>query len=78
MARWLVADGCTWAATKAEVSLMLVRLPVPRKLGRKARPEKLGSNPNPYSDQSNYLLRDSTIGSPGAITNRKQVPLEKQ
>lgn len=43
------------AATKAEVSLMLVRLPVPRKLGRKARPEKLGSNPSPCSDQSNYL-----------------------
>jgi hypothetical protein len=40
------------AATEAEVSLMLVRLP--RKLGREARPEKLGSNPNPYGDQSNY------------------------
>ena len=75
MARWLVADGCSHQSGGVVDVGSLTGTEETRKEG-KAR--ETWQQPEPYSDQSNYLLRDSTIGSPGAITNRKQVPLEKQ
>jgi hypothetical protein len=72
MARWLVADGCSHqSGGVVDVGSLT------KETRKEGKARETWQQPEPLR-RSKQLLRDSTTGSPWAITTRKQVPLEKQ